>query len=187
MNTTPLEIDSPVTTIIVQRPLKACTHLYEEWLKEITPLAQQATGHRGVNIIRPHGEHDAYTVVLHFDSEANLRQWLNSETRKKLVDKVRPYLNDAERIDIRTGLEFWFTPPASKKAAPPYKQYLITLTAIFPLSILVPKILSPLFDLLPVLFVPVVRSFVVSATIVALMTFVIMPRFVRLVARWLYR
>ncbi len=187
MNTTPLEIDSPVTTIIVQRPQKACKHLYEAWLKEITPLAQQAPGHRGVNIIRPHGDQDAYTVVLHFDSEANLRAWLNSDTRKTLVDKVRPYLNDDEHIDIRTGLEFWFTPPATKKAAPPYKQYLITLTAIFPLSVLIPKILTPLFDQEPGLFIPLVRSFIVSATIVGLMTFVIMPRFVRLVAKWLYR
>ncbi|AUD01217.1 antibiotic biosynthesis monooxygenase [Spirosoma pollinicola] len=183
---TPIDIDSAVTTIIVQRPYKNQIPAYENWLKEIVPLAQQAEGHRGVNIIRPHAASEAYTIVLHFASEASLRTWLESDTRRQMVEKVRPFLNTAETIDIKTGLEYWFTPSQNRKAAPPYKQFLITLSAIFPLSVLVSWFLSPIASALPVLQFPFVKPFITSNIIVALMTFVIMPRYVKLVAKWLY-
>jgi len=64
-----------------------------------------------VSVIRPHAASDAYTIALHFDSVANLRKWLDSETRVHLMEKIRPYLRAAEAINIKTGFEFWFTPP----------------------------------------------------------------------------
>lgn len=184
----PIEVDSAVTTIISQRPYKHQVEAYEEWLKEIVPLAQSSPGHSGVNIIRPHGHTDEYTIVLHFSSETNLRNWLESDTRRRLIEKVRPLLNTDETIDIKTGLEFWFTPPkAISKAAPPHKQFLITLSAIYPLSMLVPWLLSPVFSAAPSLSMLFIRALLTSAVIVGLMTFVIMPRYVRLVAKWLFR
>ncbi|GAB3716501.1 antibiotic biosynthesis monooxygenase [Spirosoma flavus] len=182
----PIKADSAVTTTIVQRPFKQQVQAYENWLTEIVPLAQEAAGHRGVNVIRPHGQSDEYTIVLHFDSETNLRNWLDSTTRKRMIERVRPLLNEEEKIDIKTGLEFWFTPPQTPKKAPPYKQFLVTLSAIFPLSYFIPQLLAPVVQLLPFLAVPLLKSFLTSSIIVALMTFVIMPRYVRLVAKWLY-
>ncbi|WP_420146737.1 antibiotic biosynthesis monooxygenase [Spirosoma sp.] len=181
-----IKADSAVTTIIVQRPLRQQIQAYENWLTEIVPLAQQAAGHRGVNVIRPHGQSDEYTIVLHFDSEVNLRNWLDSSNRKRMIEKVRPMLNEDEKIDIKTGLEFWFTPPQSPKKAPPYKQFLVTLSAIFPLSYFIPQLLAPAVQEVPFLSIPLLKSFLTSSIIVALMTFVIMPRYVRLVAKWLY-
>jgi antibiotic biosynthesis monooxygenase (ABM) superfamily enzyme len=182
----PIELDSAVTTIILQRPDKNQIHAYENWLKEMVPLAQQSVGHRGVNVIRPHSPGEAYTIVLHFASEATLHNWLESDTRRQMIEKVRPYLDADEKIDIQTGLEFWFTPPETKKAAPPYKQFLITWSAIFPLSVLLSWLLSPLFSALPVLSGLLIRPLLTSCLLVGLMTFVIMPRYVRLVAKWLY-
>lgn len=182
-----LEAGTPVTTIILQRPRADAVARYEEWLKEITPLAQSFSGHQGVNVIRPTAPGGDYTVVLHFDSITNLRKWLDSDTRVELVEKIRPYLHTPEVIDIKTGLEFWFTPTATNKTAAPYKQFLITLSAIFPLTIVVPWALQPLFAALPQLGFPGVRAFLIAAIIVALMVYVIMPRYTRLVARWLFR
>ena len=182
----PIELASAVTTIIIQRPYKHQIPAYENWLKQMVPLAQGADGHRGVNVIRPHGQNEEYTIVLHFASETSLRHWLESDTRKQMIEKVRPLLNTDEKIDIKTGLEFWFTPPETRKNAPPYKQFLLTLSAIFPLSILIPWLLSPLLSVLPFLSIPLVKPFLTSLLIVGLMTFVIMPRYVRLVAKWLY-
>ena len=183
----PIELDSAVTTIIVQRPYKQELPAYESWLKEMVSLAQKADGHRGVSVIRPHGQNEEYTIVLHFASEISLRHWLESDTRKQMIEKVRPLLNTEEKIAIKTGLEFWFTPPETKKNAPPYKQFLITLSAIFPLSLLISWLLTPIFSALPFLAVPLLKPFLTSLLIVGLMTFVIMPRYVQLVANWLYR
>lgn len=182
----PVEIDTPVTTVIVQRPLKDAVSRYEAWLQEIVPVARQFAGHRGVNIIRPHGGDEAYTIVLHFDTIANLRAWLESDTRIGLIEKIRPFLHTDENVEIKTGVEFWFTPPAGQRTAPPYKQFLITLSAIFPLTIIIPWMLGPAFALIPALALPGIRHFVIAALIVAAMIYVIMPRYTRFVAGWLY-
>lgn len=181
-----IKLESPVTTVIRQRPQVDAVARYEQWLKEIIPVAQHFAGHQSVNVIRPHAASDAYTIVLHFDSVANLRKWLDSEVRVRLVDKIRPFLRTEEDIDIKAGVEFWFTPPPGGKQAKPYKQFLITLSVIFPLTIIVPWLLQPVFGWLPVLALPVIRHLVIAAAIVAIVVYVVMPRYTRLVAKWLY-
>ncbi len=182
----PVEISTPVTTVIRQHPRADAVERYEVWLAEIIPVAHSFCGHQGVNVIRPHGSSGAYTIVLHFDSEANLRKWLASDKRAKLIAKIEPELLAPEAIDIKTGIEFWFTPPPAGKPARPYKQFLITLSAIFPLSMLVPLVLQPLFAVLPVLALPGVRQLLAATIIVALMVWVVMPRYTRAVAKWLF-
>jgi antibiotic biosynthesis monooxygenase (ABM) superfamily enzyme len=161
---------------------------YEAWLREIVPVAGSAEGHRGVNVIRPHTGSRTYTIALHFDVLEHLEQWLASEVWKRLILKVQHLLQEGDDVEIRTGLEFWFRPPDSgQKHAKPYKQFLITLSAIFPLTMLVPWLLTPLFRAAPILRMPGITHFLVATGIVALMTYVIMPRYTRLMAAWLYR
>jgi uncharacterized protein len=181
------DLDAPVTTVIRQRPLADAVERYEDWLKEIASVAQRFAGHQGVNVIRPHGAGDVYTIVLHFDTVDNLRKWLDSDDRLQLVRKIRPFLRSEENIDIKTGLEFWFTPPPGGKPAKPYKQFLVTFSAILPLTILVPWLLQPLFARYPTLALPLVSHFIIAAAIVGIMTYVVMPHYTRLVARWLFR
>lgn len=183
----PINIDSAVTTIILQRPQKHHVQAYEDWLKEIVPISKRFEGHRGVNVIRPHAGQDEYTIVLHFDSEQNLRKWLESDTRKELIEKVKPLLNSDESIEIQSGIEYWFTPHSAQKTAPAHKQYLITLSAIFPLTVLVPLGMEPLFALHPLLENLLVKKLIVAMVLVWMMIYVVMPRYVRLVSRWLYR
>ena len=114
-------------------------------------------GHQSVSVIRPHKTDDPYTMILHFDTVAQLRDWLDSETRVHLVQKVRPFLQTDEDVDIKTGFEFWFTPPPASRPAKPYKQFLITLSAIFPLTVAAPWLLQPLFQWAPLLGLPVIR------------------------------
>ena len=181
------DLDAPVTTVIRHRPLADAVGRYEDWLKEIALAAQQFAGHHGVNVIRPHGAGDVYTIVLHFGTVEHLRKWLESDVRVQLVRKIRPFLRSEENIDIKTGLEFWFTPPPGGKPAKPYKQFLVTFSAILPLSILVPWLLQPLFASYPTLALPLISHFIVAAAIVGIMTYVVMPHYTRLVARWLFR
>jgi uncharacterized protein len=105
-----------------------------------------------------------------------------------LIRQPQHLLQNGDQVEIRTGLEFWFRPPDSEqKRAKPYKQFLITLSAIYPLAMLVPWLLRPLFRAAPVLGMPGIIHFLVAAVVVALMTHVIMPHYTRLMAAWLYR
>jgi antibiotic biosynthesis monooxygenase (ABM) superfamily enzyme len=119
-----MDLGGSVTSVIQQRPKRTAVAQYEAWLTEIVPCAQRYPGHRGVNVIRPHGGSEVYTIVLHFDTVEHLEGWLESETRAQLAERVKPLLAMAERIEIKTGLEFWFTPPPGHPHAKPYKQFL---------------------------------------------------------------
>jgi uncharacterized protein len=177
-----------VVSVIRHTVLPGKDEEYEAWLREIGPIAGNAAGHRGVNVIRPSTGSRSYMIVLHFDKPEHLQQWLASEVWKRLILKVQDLLEDGEEAEIKTGLEFWFRPPNSEqKRAKPYKQCLITLSVIFPLTMLVPWLLTPLFRAAPVLGMTGISHFLVAGTIVTLMTYVIVPRYTRLIEAWLYR
>lgn len=182
---------SSVTSVIQHVPKPGALQAYESWLKDIVPVAARQPGHRGVNVIRPHGSSSIYTIVLHFDTLQNLEAWLTSGARRDLIARARPLLANDENIEIKTGLEFWFTPPPGTAPAArqvkAYKQFLISLSAIFPLSVLVPSGLQPVFNAVPGLVHPLLGKFIVAAVIVGLMVYVIMPRYTRLLAPWLFR
>jgi uncharacterized protein len=91
-------------------------------------------------------------------------------------------------VENRTGLEFWFTPPDSEqKQAKRYKQFLVTWSVIFPLTIFVPWVLLPLFQAIPFFGLPGISNLIISGVIVGLLTYVIMPPYARIIATWLYR
>ena len=68
-----------------------------------------------------------------------------------------------------------------------WKQFLITWSAIYPLTVLVPLAFSPVYEALPATRMPVIGNFLVSAVICLLMVYMIMPRYTRWVTNWLYR
>jgi antibiotic biosynthesis monooxygenase (ABM) superfamily enzyme len=181
-------METEIATLVIQHHVKTgMGPQYEAWLKEIISASQRYTGHLGVNVIRPTEGTNTYTAVLRFDTHEHLQEWMESDIRRGLVERVNPMLDADEQKEIQTGLEYWFTPsgPAQKKAKP-LKQFLVTLSAIFPLSVVVPWLLTPLFRLVPTLALPVVSNFLVSVIIVFLMVYLIMPRYTRLIARWLF-
>jgi len=178
-----------MVTLVVQHQLEPDNHpRYEQWLAKIIPVAARFPGHRGVNVIRPVAGAKVYTVTVRFDSLQHAEDWFQSAARRELVAEVAPLLDHAETLGTVTGLEFWFAPTAAvQKRARPYKQFLITLSVIYPLTLLVPWLLRPLLAGVPVLDQRLVEHLIVTALVVGLMTYLVMPRYVRLVAGWLYR
>lgn len=182
-------MENAIVTLVIQHHLIAGAEpQYEAWLKDIIPAALGFTGHLGVNVIRPAAGSEVYTVVLRFDTHEHVRDWIESDTRQRLIERVQPLLAKSEQVEIKTGLEYWFTPPpgSAQQKAKPFKQFLVTLSAIFPLTVVVPWLLEPLFQAVPVLALPLVANFCVAVIIVFLMIYVIMPRYTRLIARWLF-
>lgn len=182
-------MNASVATLLIQHQVTpGAEPQYEAWLNEIVLAAQRFIGHLGVNIIRPARGSGTYTIVLRFDTYEHLQGWLESEVRKRFVERIEPILVAGDQVDIKTGLEFWFTPPTvEQKSATPFKQFLITLSVIFPLTLIVPLLWKPVFHVLPWLSLYVPGNFVVAATIVFLVVYLIMPRYTRLAAKWLYR
>src|SRR5262249_51370561 len=134
-----------------------------------------------------HSSHSSYTILVRFDSHESLLAWVNSDTRKELLARAAPFLVESEGLEIHTGLEFWFTPSTAVAIhARPYKQFLITLSAIYPLTVALPWLLRPALAMAGLQGDSALQGLATTALIVFLMVYIIMPRYTRLVARWLF-
>lgn len=158
---------------------------YEAWLADILGAVSGFPGYLGREIFRPAHGSSKYTSILRFDTLDRLNAWAESETRQAYVGQVDDLLEKGDQYEIRTGLDFWFTPEGIK---PPkrWKQFLLTLSAVYPLSLLIPRLLRPLISIAPPLGHELVRGLLMAAILTALLSFVIMQRYTRLVKRWLY-
>ncbi|VEA72551.1 Uncharacterized protein conserved in bacteria [Serratia rubidaea] len=173
------------TLVITHRPTPDNVPAYEAWLKRIMPHAAEFTGHLGVNVIRPAGAEQSYTILVRFDNADNLYRWLHSPQREEYIRQVTPLLAAEDHIEIRPGAEFWFTPPDPRVRPPAkWKQFLITLAVIFPSTHLVPWLWGALLPRLQGTFGGHLLN---DASVVALVVFLWMPIVTRLFNHWLTR
>ncbi|VEP15601.1 conserved hypothetical protein [Hyella patelloides LEGE 07179] len=180
-------VDPPVTVVISRRVKPGCEAAFEKFMSGITSAAMTFEGHLGTNVFRPSSrENNQYHIILKFDRASNLRVWEESECRKQWLARAESLRLEPATIRVISGLETWFTLPSPKPIIPPprYKMAAITLLAIFPLIQLVNLIFAPLLELLPLPLL--LRSLIVTAIIVLLMTYVVMPRMTKLFSKWLY-
>jgi len=184
-----MEEKSDLVTLVVRHSVKpSARHDYESWLKKIGPERARFSGYLAANVIRPSGGSGSYTVVLRFDHRENLSRWLASEARKRFIQDAQSFLEAAEEIEHQTGPEFWFTPETPPHPRPkPYKQFLLSLSAIYPLILAVPWALQPLFTAVPGLAHPLAAKLLTAVIVVLLMVYLIMPRYSRWLGAWLLR
>src|SRR5947209_7280951 len=95
----PAHGQSEVVSVIRHTVIRGKEQEYEAWLHEIVPIAANAEGHRGVNVIRPHTGSRTYTIVLHFDALPHLEEWLASDIRKRLILEVQHLLADGDQVE----------------------------------------------------------------------------------------
>ena len=177
------------TVVITHRLRENALAAYEDWLQEIAPLCKSSPGHLDWHIVRPiPGLSETYTIVIRFDTIDHLREWMESPTRARLIEKVQHLFVTGDDFFISSGLDFWFTPTEAKAKVPiRWKQYLVTWSAIFPLALIVPLLVAPLLHFLGLPNNRFVGTFTVTGVVVLLMVYVVMPRYTRLLRRWLFR
>lgn len=176
-----------VTAVIQQTVRRESIAAYERWLEKVVPIASRFPGHRGVNVIRPPAGGLQYTITIRFDSLAHAQDWLMSDARRRLVEEVTPLLDAGEKVETRSGLEFWFQAGPGQPPAKRFKQFLLTVSVIYPLTMLVPAVLHWLMAFAPALSNYWTDHLLSAAIVVGLMVYVIMPRYTRRMAHWLYR
>lgn len=174
--------------IIERVPKAGYEDRLEKVIDELGAAMRQAPGYSSSHVIRPSPpEQQAYRIVCLFDSEQHLRAWEASDVHTKLIEVANQFTEGKPHLTWLTGLETWFTLPASANAQgrpPAYKMAITTFVALFPTIEVVRVVMGfvPGFGSLPALL----QIAVAVAIVVALMTYVIMPRFIRLLAFWLY-
>lgn len=161
---------------------------YETWLDEIAPICKSSIGYMDWQIIRPIPNVTFnYTVIVRFDTIENLKSWMESNDRKQLIEKAKPLLARDDQYVIKSGLDFLFSPENANQNVPvKWKQYLVTWSAIYPLSLLVPLFVFPILKVLGLPENKLINSFFVSGTVVFIMVYFLMPKYTALIKKWLY-
>jgi len=179
--------DEVVTLVVKHRVKQGCEAEYEAWLRRTVRIAGERPGHLGVDVVRSkQGGLVLFTCVLRYRSADDLKRWLDSPQRSELINEATPLLADGDRTEVGPVNEFWFAPLADAAAKPPrWKQAVVTLLVILPLTLLIPLVWRPVLGLHPFLSNYFIATFLVTLTIVLLVVYLLMPAATRLFAPWL--
>lgn len=176
-------------SFIIQHKVKPGYHpQYETWLQKTIAEAAKFKGHMGAQVARPVEGHDTYEIAVRFANREDAERWINSDTRKELIREVEPYITEPEKLNIKSGIDYWFTSVTEGNRPPArWKQWMTTVSVIWPLTVLVPWALRPLFREVPFLGTNGVQQLIVAAIVVGLVVYVVMPPYTRAISKWLSR
>lgn len=175
----------PVTVVISRRVIKGKAEQFEALSNEMTQRATVFPGYMGAELFRPASPNDPeYRIIFRFASEAALAQWQSSAERAEMLQQIEPLLVQPSETETRSGIVNWFTLPGYNPVKPPakYKMTLISWLALYPTVTLVFLLFGSLLNEVPLLL----RTLLVTAVVMVLMSYVLMPRFTRWFAFWLY-
>ncbi|MCP2029840.1 antibiotic biosynthesis monooxygenase (ABM) superfamily enzyme [Flavobacterium sp. HSC-32F16] len=177
------------SVVITHHILDGKEQEYEKWLDEILPISKKSHGFIDLQIVRPIPHLTfVYTVIIRFDTIENLKNWMESEDRKMLIKKANPLFRKNDNYQIKSGLDFLFnTENEGKKVPKRWKQFLVTWSAIYPLSLLIPLLVLPFLRFLEIPAYHYFDALVISGCVVFLMVFAVMPNYTKLIKKWLYK
>ena len=175
----------PVTVVVTRRVRAGHEAAYEAWLADLTARANALAGYLGTTIQKPAaGAPRDYTSVFRFASVETLRAFEASDLRREALAAVLPHVEADAVWQSQTGLEFWFTPPPGTVVAQPsrFRMALLLIVVVFTLVLSIGRVVGLVIGDAP----QPVRLFVTIAIEVFALTYLVMPRLTRVLARWIY-
>jgi antibiotic biosynthesis monooxygenase (ABM) superfamily enzyme len=176
--------DESVTVVVTRKVKRGHEADYERWLERLLEEAKSLNGYLGTTVQKPPPGSTEYTSIFRFDTVGNLRKFEESEMRARYLREVIDYV-EADAVWKRfSGLEFWFVPPKGAVIPQPsrFRMALVMIGVVFVLVVSIGQLVAIVAGELP----PYVRLFVTISVEIFLMTYVIMPRITRLLAKWIY-
>ena len=163
----------PVTVAVSRHVIPGREAAFAEWAQGISADAARFPGHLGAGHIRPAHADGEHTIVYRFDTREHFDAWQESEQRRQWMEASRDLIVGEPRVQMATGLEYWFTDPSCDVGHPPraWKQALLTWLGLYPTVLVVAYTVGILIAGWPL----PARSVVTTALSVLLMTWVVMP------------
>ena len=171
----------PIHIAITRRVRPGCEAEFQAALREFFQTSFAHGGVLGASMLTPPPGSDSreYGILRTFASETERDAFYESPMFKAWEERAR-MLTEGEPVYRQLhGLEAWFRSPHNPP--PRWKMAVATLLGVYPVSLLIGVLLSPTLRKLPL----VLNLFVVSAIIVGLLTWVVMPLVTRLLHAWL--
>ncbi|WP_424628309.1 antibiotic biosynthesis monooxygenase [Bradyrhizobium sp. SYSU BS000235] len=130
---------APVSAVISTRVKPGLEAEYLKWEQKIAAAQSKAAGLQGYRF-EPAvpGLQDDFVAILRFDSEANLKAWLDSPERRQLLDEAAPLAEEFHTRTAQSGFEQWFRDTTPLGAPPPaaWKMNMIVLLTLYPVVFL---------------------------------------------------
>src|SRR5271155_500066 len=130
---------APVSAVISTRVKPGMEAEYLKWEQRVAAAQSKAPGLQGYRF-EPSvpGVQEDFVAILRFDSEANLRAWLESPERRQLLDEAAPLTAEFHTRMAQSGFEQWFRDVTPQGAPPPaaWKMNMIVLLTLYPVVFL---------------------------------------------------
>lgn len=169
---------TPVTVVVTRVVRPGHEDEFMAWADDVDRAAADFDGYRAG--VRLHDEQGVNHLIYQFDSSAHLRAWERSSQRRDLLRRG-DRISD-ERRSTAGGRDAWFTVPGGT-AAPRWKTFLTSWVAVYPTLLIISTALATVAPGLP----RAAALAVSSATLTAVLTWIIQPRLTRTARRWLLR
>jgi len=155
---------------------------FESAMQEFIGFALGSPRNLGIHVLRSGARE--YTVVDRFADLGARQAFKASAKYQQWMQRLRELCEADPYIEEHAGLGGWFTLPGAAQPAPPaqLKMALVTFLGVLPLTAALP----PLFAWLLPAWHPQLANVVVTALIVALLTWPVMPLLTRLFSPWLF-
>src|SRR5258705_7694888 len=111
----------PATSVVTRVVKPGREKAFEEWLHGISQEAAKFPGHLSATIFRPPAGARKYTVVLQFDRDENLQNWLRSDRRREWIERVSALEAVPQHREEGAGLEHWVPLPGKKETSAPLR------------------------------------------------------------------
>jgi antibiotic biosynthesis monooxygenase (ABM) superfamily enzyme len=176
--------NEPVTVVVKRRVKAGREAEYEAWLERLLDGAKGLPGYLGTTVTRPPAGSREYTSVFRFDSVTHLEAFEQSDLRRRALLEVVPHVEADARWERLSGLELWFTPPPGTVVPQPsrFRMALVMIGVVYTLVLSLGSLVGLVLREAPM----PLRLLVTITLEVFLMTYVLMPRLTRALARFIY-
>lgn len=167
---------SCASLVIEHRVPKGKEKEFQEWQGLLTSVVKRFKGYLRTDLSPPViGVQDKWYVIVYFDTQEHLDQWVNSSERQSLLKSEEELFGSYQFRSFKTGLESWFTQEADEReiSSPAWKQNLMVLVGLYP-TVMVQTIVFSYLNLMvswPLSVSMLINNFVCCC----LLTWVVMP------------
>lgn len=176
---------APITVSITRTVKLGCEAEFERALHDFVQRSLTLPGQLGVHIVRPVPGSDCrvYGIIRKFADRDAVMAFRTSPEYLEWSHLAMDLTEGSGRAEEMSGLESWFTPSSEwLRPLPKWKMAIATFLGVLPVALLLNVTLAPVIHAWPL----VVRAAVITACMVALLTWVVMPAVRRLLGRWLH-
>jgi len=177
-------MQEPIHIAITRRVRSTHTVEFEHALADFAMRSLAEPGTTGVHRIYPvpGSGSSEYGIIRSFAHESDRDAFYESPLYRDWMERIAPMVDGAPAYRRVDGLDAWFRHPDGP-APPRWKMALLTWSAVWPISMIVPAIVVPaLGGLLPQ---PITAGLVAAGIVVAL-TWGAMPVLVKAAHSWLH-